>query len=75
MSARDDELAGRVAIVPKGRWLTPDDHGRITVFPCSQTADPLCGLAIDVDGRTLLGWTPWDTYMAKRRPAGRSGGG
>lgn len=56
-----------IAIVPKGRWLTPDDHGRITVFLCSEAADPLCGLAIDVDGGTLLGWMPWDTYMAKRR--------
>ena len=57
----------RIALVPKGRWLTPEDHGRVTVFLCSEAADALCGLAIDVDGGSLLGWIPWDRYMAKRR--------
>jgi NAD(P)-dependent dehydrogenase (short-subunit alcohol dehydrogenase family) len=57
----------RIAMVPKGRWLTPEDHGRVTVFLCSAAADALCGLAIDVDGGSLLGWMPWDRYMAKRR--------
>ena len=57
----------RIAMVPKGRWLTPEDHGRVTVFLCSEAADALCGLAIDVDGGSLLGWMPWDRYMAKRR--------
>jgi NADP-dependent 3-hydroxy acid dehydrogenase YdfG len=41
--------------------------GRIIVFLCSEAADALCGLAIDVDGGSLLGWTPWEQYMAKRR--------
>jgi len=57
----------RIALVPKGRWLTPEDYGRVTVFLCSEAADALCGLAIDVDGGSLLGWMPWDRYMAKRR--------
>jgi NAD(P)-dependent dehydrogenase (short-subunit alcohol dehydrogenase family) len=57
----------RIALVPKGRWLTPEDHGRVTVFLCSEAADALCGLAIDVDGGSLLGWMPWDRYMAKRK--------
>jgi NAD(P)-dependent dehydrogenase (short-subunit alcohol dehydrogenase family) len=57
----------RIALVPKGRWLTPEDHGRVTVFLCSEAADALCGLAIEVDGGSLLGWMPWDRYMAKRR--------
>jgi len=57
----------RIAMVPKGRWITPDDHGRITVFLCSEAADALCGLDIDVDGGSLLGWIPWEAYMAKRR--------
>ena len=57
----------RIALVPKGRWLTPEDHGRVTVFLCSEAADALCGLAIDVDGGSLLGWMPWERYMAKRR--------
>jgi len=57
----------RIALVPKGRWLTPEDHGRVTVFLCSEAADALCGLAIDVDGGSLLGWMPWERYMAQRR--------
>jgi len=57
----------RIAMVPKGRWITPDDNGRIAVFLCSEAADALCGLAIDVDGGSLLGWMPWEKYMAKRR--------
>ena len=57
----------RIALVPKGRWLTPEDHGRVTVFLCSEAADALCGLAIDVDGGSLLGWIPWERYMAQRR--------
>ncbi len=57
----------RIAMVPKGRWMTPGDHGRIAVFLCSEAADPLCGLAIDVDGGSLLGWMPWEQYMAKRQ--------
>src|SRR5262245_18214268 len=57
----------RIAMVPKGRWITPGDHGRITVFLCSEVADALCGLAIDVDGGSLLGWMPWESYMAKRK--------
>jgi NAD(P)-dependent dehydrogenase (short-subunit alcohol dehydrogenase family) len=57
----------RIALVRKGRWLTPEDHGRVTVFLCSEAADALCGLAIDVDGGSLLGWMPWERYMAKRK--------
>ena len=56
-----------MAMVPKGRWLTPGDHGRIAVFLCSEASEAVCGQAIDVDGGTLLGWMPWDVYMAKRR--------
>ncbi len=43
----------RIALVPKGRWLTPEDHGRVTVFLRSEAADALCGLAIDVETRLL----------------------
>jgi NAD(P)-dependent dehydrogenase (short-subunit alcohol dehydrogenase family) len=31
----------RIVLVPKGRWLTPEDHGRVTVFLCSEAADAL----------------------------------
>jgi NAD(P)-dependent dehydrogenase (short-subunit alcohol dehydrogenase family) len=57
----------RIAMVPKGRWITPADHGRVVVFLCSPAADALCGLALDVDGGSLLGWMPWDQYMTRRR--------
>jgi NAD(P)-dependent dehydrogenase (short-subunit alcohol dehydrogenase family) len=66
-NADEETRRERIAMVPKGRFLTPGDHGRITVFLCSDAADPLCGLAIDVDGGSLLGWMPWEKYMAKRR--------
>ncbi len=61
----------RIEMVPKGRWITPDDNGRVTVFLCSEAADALCGVTIDVDGGSLLGWMPWQKYMAKH---GRAGG-
>src|SRR5262245_42502546 len=57
----------RVGMVPQGRFQTPAHHGRIAVFLCSEAADPLCGLAIDVDGGSLLGWVPWEKYMAARK--------
>jgi len=57
----------RIEMVPKGRWITPDDNGRITVFLCSDAADALVGITIDVDGGVLLGWEPWRRYMAKQR--------
>jgi NAD(P)-dependent dehydrogenase (short-subunit alcohol dehydrogenase family) len=57
----------RVAMIPQGRWITPEALGRVTVFLCSAAGDAICGLAIDVDGGTLLGWSPLDAYLAKRR--------
>jgi NAD(P)-dependent dehydrogenase (short-subunit alcohol dehydrogenase family) len=56
----------RIEMVPKGRWITPDDNGRVTVFLCSEAADALCGVTIDVDGGSVLGWVPWKKYMARR---------
>jgi len=66
-NADEETRRERIALVPKGRWLTPEDHGRVTVFLRSEAADALCGLAIDVDGGSLLGWMPWERYMAQRR--------
>ncbi len=63
----DEQRRERIALVPQGRWLTPADHGRVTVFLCSEAADALCGLAIDADGGSLLEWMPWERYMAQRR--------
>src|SRR4030095_14632525 len=65
----------RVAMVPKGLFLPPDDPGRVAVFLCSEAADPLCGLAIDVDGGSLLGWMPWEEYMSNPRRKEALGGG
>ena len=66
-NADEETRRDRVAMVPQGRFLTPQDHGRVAVFLCSEAASPLCGLAIDVDGGSLLGWMPWEKYMAKRK--------
>jgi NAD(P)-dependent dehydrogenase (short-subunit alcohol dehydrogenase family) len=66
-NADEETRRDRVAMVPQGRFMTPNDHGRVAVFLCSEAATPLCGLAIDVDGGSLLGWMPWEKYMAKRR--------
>ena len=66
-NADEETRRERVAMVPQGRFLTPEDLGRVAVFLCSEAADPLCGVAIDVDGGSLLGWMPWEKYMAKRR--------
>jgi NAD(P)-dependent dehydrogenase (short-subunit alcohol dehydrogenase family) len=59
----------RIGLIPKGRWMTPADHAQVAVFLCSEAADALCGVAIDVDGGSLLGWMPWEQYMAERRRA------
>jgi NAD(P)-dependent dehydrogenase (short-subunit alcohol dehydrogenase family) len=57
----------RIGMVPKARWMTPDDIGRATVFLCSPAADAICGIALDVDGGSLLGWMPVDEYRKQRR--------
>jgi NAD(P)-dependent dehydrogenase (short-subunit alcohol dehydrogenase family) len=57
----------RIGMVPKGRWILPGDHGGVVVFLCSAAADTLCGVALDVDGGSLLGWMPVAEYMAKRK--------
>jgi len=66
-AADEETRRERVGMIPKGRWLTPNDHGQVAVFLCSEAADSICGAAIDVDGGSLLGWMPWAQYMAKRR--------
>jgi NAD(P)-dependent dehydrogenase (short-subunit alcohol dehydrogenase family) len=69
MYERIDEVTRRerVASIPKGRWVTPEDLGEVTVFLCSPAADMICGVALDVDGGSLLGWTPIETYLARHR--------
>ena len=69
MYERIDEATRRerVASIPRGRWVTPEDLGQITVFLCSSAADMMCGLAIDVDGGALLGWVPIETYLSRAR--------
>jgi NAD(P)-dependent dehydrogenase (short-subunit alcohol dehydrogenase family) len=64
----DEATRGRrISLVPKGRWIMPSDHGGIVVFLCTSAADSLCGVALDVDGGSLLGWMPWEEYMARRK--------
>jgi NAD(P)-dependent dehydrogenase (short-subunit alcohol dehydrogenase family) len=69
MYERIDEATRRerVASIPKGRWVTPEDLGEVTVFLCSPAADMICGVALDVDGGSLLGWAPIEAYLARHR--------
>jgi len=57
----------RLALVPQGRFMKPEDIGRATVMLCSSLSDAICGVALDIDGGILLGWTPVEEYRAKRR--------
>jgi NAD(P)-dependent dehydrogenase (short-subunit alcohol dehydrogenase family) len=57
----------RIGLVPQGRFMKPDDIGRATVMLCSSFSDAICGVALDVDGGSLLGWMPVDEYRVKRR--------
>jgi NAD(P)-dependent dehydrogenase (short-subunit alcohol dehydrogenase family) len=66
-NADEATLRERVGTVPKARWMTPEDIGRATVFLCSPAADAICGIALDVDGGSLLGWMPVDEYRKRRR--------
>jgi NAD(P)-dependent dehydrogenase (short-subunit alcohol dehydrogenase family) len=60
--------AERTRLIPKGRLATVDDTANAVLFLVSEMADYICGVALDVDGGTLLGWYDIDTYVARRRP-------
>jgi NAD(P)-dependent dehydrogenase (short-subunit alcohol dehydrogenase family) len=65
--ATPETLEARRRQVPRGRLLTPDDQARAVLFLASDLADMICGVALDVDGGALLGWTDVDSYLERRR--------
>lgn len=70
----------RVAQVPIGRLLEPSEVGEAVAFLASDAAAGITGVALDVDGGSLLGWEPvgeYEAWMAKARQSdtANQGGG
>jgi len=42
-NADEETRRERIALVPKGRWLTPEDHGRVTVSSARRPRTPCAG--------------------------------
>jgi len=55
-----------VARIPAGRLLNPDDQANAVLFLCSDEASMICGVALDVDGGSLLGWINREEYETIR---------
>lgn len=54
-------------MVPAGRFATPEDHAHAVAFLVSSKADFITGVALDVDGGSLLSWMDYDSFVAARR--------
>ena len=65
-NADPQTLLERTASIPLGRLTDPEDHMKAVLFLVSSLADAVCGVALDVDGGSLLGWYDVNTYMDKR---------
>jgi NAD(P)-dependent dehydrogenase (short-subunit alcohol dehydrogenase family) len=52
----------RKAQVPIGRLLAPSEVGEAVAFLASDAAAGITGVALDVDGGSLLGWEPVHEY-------------
>ncbi|MBV8398296.1 MAG: SDR family oxidoreductase [Acetobacteraceae bacterium] len=52
-AARSDAEAGRLSIVPLGRWCEPEEVADVVVFLCSDAASHVTGHVMPIDG----GWT------------------
>lgn len=66
-AATPETLRERRKSVPLGRLATPQDQADAVLFLVSSLADFICGVAVDVDGGSLLGWYDVETYRVKRR--------
>jgi Dehydrogenases with different specificities (related to short-chain alcohol dehydrogenases) len=63
----DEELIReRVDMIPAGRLCRPEDIADAVLFLTSDNANMICGVALDVDGGSLLGWMNVNKYYAKR---------
>ncbi|MQA83849.1 MAG: glucose 1-dehydrogenase [Streptosporangiales bacterium] len=65
--ADEETLRVRARSVPRGRLAEPDDQLNAVLFLVSDLADMVCGVALDVDGGALLGWTDTASYFERRR--------
>jgi NAD(P)-dependent dehydrogenase (short-subunit alcohol dehydrogenase family) len=69
--ATKETLQARMKSVPLGRLARPEDQANGILFLVSELADHICGVALDIDGGSLLGWYDVDVYRARRqRPKG-----
>lgn len=59
-------LRERVDMIPAGRLCLPEDIAGAVLFLASESANMICGVALDVDGGSLLGWMNVNKYYAKR---------
>ncbi len=66
-AATPETLKERQKSVPMGRLATTQDQANVVLFLVSSLAEFVCGVAVDVDGGSLLGWYDVETYRAKRR--------
>lgn len=64
--ADEDTLAERVRTIPLGRLNTATDYVNTVLFLVSDMSEAICGVALEVDGGSLLGWTDVDTYRERR---------
>lgn len=62
-----NNLNEMIKITPKGRFCTPDDQARAVLFFVSDDAEMICGVALDVDGGSLLGWMDNERYEKRRK--------
>lgn len=65
--ALPETIRERLRIIPKGRFCTPEDLAQAVLFLASDKADMICGVALDIDGGSLLGWMTNEEYQRKRR--------
>jgi NAD(P)-dependent dehydrogenase (short-subunit alcohol dehydrogenase family) len=65
--ASPETIKERLQKIPKGRFCRPEDHAQLALFLASDKSDMICGVAIDIDGGSLLGWMGNREYEEKRK--------
>lgn len=53
----------RIKMIPLGRIATPQDQANVVLFLVSDQASMITGVALEVDGGSLLGWVPFEEYL------------
>jgi NAD(P)-dependent dehydrogenase (short-subunit alcohol dehydrogenase family) len=57
----------RLATIPIGRLLRPEEHANAVAFFASDEASGINGQALDVDGGSIWGWTDYESYRSSRK--------